>query len=118
MEGNQIRQCDVGSAAEQNSRFESFCNAHSCPECPANPHQQPGITCRCIIYWSQLPYDGEVTHETIKSRNMAVYATREDAKRAFEASLPERFRESLKGHPLAALDMFCDWLFQPKGETK
>jgi hypothetical protein len=115
MEFNQIRQCDVGSAVEQNRRFVSFCNSHSCQECPVDPEKRPGVECRCSMYWSQLPYDVEVTQETIKARNLAMYATREDAQRAFAESLPERFRESLKDHPLAALDMFCDWLFQPKG---
>ena len=52
------RNCDVGSAKEQNARYEHYCFTHRtmercCQDCPIK--DEP---C-CELAWAQLPYDGE-----------------------------------------------------------
>ena len=51
------RNCDVGTAEEQEKRFNSFCKRHKvglrCVDCPVN-----GVLPKnCALIWSQMPYD-------------------------------------------------------------
>jgi hypothetical protein len=50
------RNCDVGTAKEQNARFERFCFTHRsiercCADCPLS-----GEPC-CELAWAQMPYE-------------------------------------------------------------
>lgn len=48
------RQCDVGTAEEQNRRMEDFCNNHHCGNCPIYNSES------CALSWAQMPYhEGE-----------------------------------------------------------
>lgn len=60
------RNCDIGSAEEQEIRFKKFCNSHyninnvdgECNACPLNDN----IKTECEFAWMQMPYeegDGE-----------------------------------------------------------
>lgn len=55
------RNCDVGTAEEQNERFRRFCSRHwgtnsmdgdTCEFCPLSSME-------CKFTWAQLPYEGE-----------------------------------------------------------
>jgi hypothetical protein len=51
-----LRNCDVGTAAEQSARYEKFCFDHRtmercCQDCPIK--DEP---C-CELAWAQLPYE-------------------------------------------------------------
>ena len=51
------RNCDVGTVAEQNERFDKYCYDHRsheicCGKCPIF-----GEPC-CELAWSQMPYEG------------------------------------------------------------
>lgn len=52
-----LRNCDIGTAAEQSDRFKAFCDAYPlmCGECPfkdfRNTHND------CAIAWAQMPYE-------------------------------------------------------------
>lgn len=56
------RQCDVGTASEQRSRFEKFCNSHSWEEidgthCRSSCPLYHGEASRCEDFeWAQMPY--------------------------------------------------------------
>ncbi len=58
------RNCDVGTAEEQEARFNKFCFSHyninnvdgECSPCPLNKNVK-GI---CEFAWSQMPYESEV----------------------------------------------------------
>lgn len=61
------RNCDVGTAEEQEERFNKFCDAHSCNECPARGGWRTvyidGTSFRmiqCGVLWAQLPYKLEM----------------------------------------------------------
>ena len=46
------RNCDVGNAEEQFERFDRWCNSRVIENCC-------GVCCRkCLIAWSQMPYEG------------------------------------------------------------
>lgn len=48
------RQCDVGTAEEQNRRFDNFCRGmEKCKTCPCN------VMPRCHMVWAQTPYTEE-----------------------------------------------------------
>ena len=54
-----LRQCDVGTAEEQNVRFEHFCFTYKnsercCQDCPLLPEPS------CELAWAQMPYTEEV----------------------------------------------------------
>lgn len=48
-----LRQCDVGTAEEQNMRFDNFCRGKDCKTCPCN------FMPRCLMVWAQMPYAEE-----------------------------------------------------------
>ena len=55
-----LRNCDVGSAKEQEDRFDSFCDSHynpklvdECFDCPLHKDNT-----RCEFAWANLPYEG------------------------------------------------------------
>lgn len=56
------RNCDVGTAEEQRSRFEKFCNSHSWEEidgthCGSSCPLYHGDASRCDDFeWEQIPY--------------------------------------------------------------
>ena len=55
--GNTPRNCDVGTAEEQEERYEKFCYAHrsrekGCGDCPL----LDGGPC-CELAWTQMPYE-------------------------------------------------------------
>ena len=45
------RQCDVGTAEEQNRRMTDFCNSRHCENCPVYDSES------CALAWSQMPYE-------------------------------------------------------------
>lgn len=55
-----IRNCDIGTAEEQEERFHAFCNRHTvedaqhCNGCPINNIQTEAD---CVFVWAQMPYD-------------------------------------------------------------
>ena len=66
------RNCDVGTAAEQNERFWEYCNAHSCNECPARGGWRTVIVdgtsvriIQCGVLWAQMPYESEVKNQGV-----------------------------------------------------
>lgn len=51
------RQCDMGTAEEQDRRFKKFCNKH----CRGSNVRYPCLTCplpvdKCQLAWAQMPY--------------------------------------------------------------
>lgn len=59
-----VRNCEVGTPKEQTLRFYQFCNSYSssCKGCPCKD-----IPAECRLVWAQMPYESEVTDETIKA---------------------------------------------------
>lgn len=61
------RNCDVGTAEEQEKRFEKFCSMYHLPKgkgcysCPAIPTRSPNAFHRnvCRINWNQMPYEAK-----------------------------------------------------------
>lgn len=52
--GKPRRNCDVGSAEEQDERFDTYCESHiNCAHCPLKGRQ-------CLLVWAQMPYESEV----------------------------------------------------------
>ena len=51
------RNCDVGTAEEQEERFDAFCKSHvrMCKECPI----RPAYGHYCHLAWGQMPYRAE-----------------------------------------------------------
>ena len=47
------RNCDVGTAEEQNERFNNFCGSHM--RCDSCPHWETNGDCG--IKWAQMPYE-------------------------------------------------------------
>lgn len=47
------RNCDVGTAEEQASRFIALCDSLKCPSCPC----RFGKTTDCALNWAQMPYE-------------------------------------------------------------
>jgi hypothetical protein len=58
------RNCDVGSAENQEARWQNFCNRFDdCMKCPLNKGpglMDNGLATRCFARWSQMPYGSEV----------------------------------------------------------
>ena len=51
-----LRNCDLGTAAEQHERFYNFCDkVEECKECPL--WRGGGLTSKCCAHWSQMPYE-------------------------------------------------------------
>ncbi len=48
------RNCDVGTAEEQLTRYIAECRLHHCNNCPLGNNQR-----EYGIYWSQIPYVAE-----------------------------------------------------------
>jgi hypothetical protein len=52
-----LRNCDVGTAEEQEDRFADFCRKHECTmNCPIKK-KWSGHKPSCGILWSQMPYE-------------------------------------------------------------
>lgn len=49
-----LRNCDIGTVAEQKERFDKYCFSRKCYECPA--HFQKSVDCG--LWWAQMPYVG------------------------------------------------------------
>ena len=50
------RNCDIGTAEEQQARFDRFCDKYeNCTECPV--WRGGELNSRCSMYWAQLPYE-------------------------------------------------------------
>ena len=47
------RNCDVGTAEEQEKRYLALCDSNNCSSCPV---RLKGKT-DCVFTWSQMPYD-------------------------------------------------------------
>ena len=52
-----LRNCDVGTAEEQDARVRAFCKRHKvglrCVDCPVN-----GVLPKnCALIWAQMPYE-------------------------------------------------------------
>ena len=53
-----LRNCDVGTAAEQSSRFDTHCRKHmGCLTCPLR-EKDGGVPKHCEFAWAQMPYEG------------------------------------------------------------
>lgn len=48
-----LRNCDIGTVAEQKERFDKYCFSRKCYECPA--HFQKSVDCG--LWWAQMLYD-------------------------------------------------------------
>ena len=54
------RQCDVGTAEEQTSRFNAFCMEHHCESDAARCKCKSETgRARCELAWAQMPYEAE-----------------------------------------------------------
>ena len=65
------RNCDVGTAEEQEDRFFNFCKAHECTmNCPIKKkwNFKCGHKPSCGVIWSQMPYEAEQKGETDGSK--------------------------------------------------
>ena len=52
-----LRNCDVGTAEEQSSRFDSHCRKHmGCLTCPLR-EKDGGVPKHCELAWAQMPYE-------------------------------------------------------------
>lgn len=52
-----LRNCDVGTAEEQEERLVEFCNSADCGRCP---HNRVGMDFRgCTLTWAQMPYEAQ-----------------------------------------------------------
>ena len=55
------RNCDVGTAEEQEKRFHSFCKTHLSGTRSICSEQCPCVGCRsmfhCLTKWAQMPYE-------------------------------------------------------------
>jgi len=49
-----VRNCDVGTVAEQMNRFEEYCKAHE--PCESYPLDRPRVCPSCGVDWAQMPY--------------------------------------------------------------
>ena len=50
------RNCDVGTADEQSSRFDAHCRKHmGCLTCPLR-EKDGGVPKHCELAWAQMPY--------------------------------------------------------------
>ena len=51
------RNCDVGTAEEQSSRFDAHCRKHmGCLTCPLR-EKDGGVPKHCELAWAQMPYN-------------------------------------------------------------
>lgn len=55
-----VKNCEVGTAAEQSERFDKFCHANinterCCGDCPAFRTTRDD----CELIWAQMPYESE-----------------------------------------------------------
>ena len=62
------RNCDVGTADEQEDRFDAFCKHQmyksgymSCPDCPIYRKDEH----YCKLRWAQMPYESEVKNQGV-----------------------------------------------------
>lgn len=57
------RQCDVGTAEEQWSRFEKMCSANRLPDdpdyCSCKCKVDGGCVNDCALIWAQMPYEAK-----------------------------------------------------------
>ena len=60
------RNCDVGTAEEQQRRFRMFCGRmHPCHKCPISKIRVPNdVETPCGMIWAQMPYEAE--EESVK----------------------------------------------------
>lgn len=49
------RQCDVGTAEEQDNRMDVYCQTRKCGSCPLWDNANNGV--RCEFTWAQMPYE-------------------------------------------------------------
>ena len=57
--GKPLRNCDIGTAAEQTKRFSDFCAAHrhtDLPRCAGCPLENTPSDTGCSFAWAQMPY--------------------------------------------------------------
>ena len=60
--GELPRNCDVGTAEEQEDRFLDFCSEHhdtGCYDCYGNPICPVASESECRLGWAQMPYEAE-----------------------------------------------------------
>ena len=53
--GKPPRNCDVGTASEQDDRMTLYCQTSKCESCPLWDNINNGV--RCEFAWSQMPYE-------------------------------------------------------------
>ena len=51
-----LRNCDIGTVAEQKERFDKYCFSRKCYECPVYFQNQKSVDCG--LWWAQMQYDG------------------------------------------------------------
>ena len=51
------RNCDVGTAEEQDKRMTLYCQTRKCESCPLWDNVNNGV--RCEFTWAQMPYEAE-----------------------------------------------------------
>ena len=52
-----LRNCDVGTAAEQAERFAEYCDSEACKRNRCKSRAKALCIERCAIAWAQMPYD-------------------------------------------------------------
>lgn len=57
-----LRNCDVGTVAEQKERFDKYCSSRKCNKCPVYFQNQKSVDCG--LWWAQMPYENEVANES------------------------------------------------------
>ena len=51
-----LRNCDIGTVAEQKERFDKYCFSRKCNKCPVYFQNQGSVDCG--LWWAQMPYVG------------------------------------------------------------
>ena len=54
------RNCDVGTAEEQEKRFAEYCDSEACKRNLCKSRAKALCIERCAIAWAQMPYESEV----------------------------------------------------------
>ena len=52
-----LRNCDVGTAEEQDNRMDIYCQTRKCESCQLWDNVNNGV--RCEFTWAQLPYEAK-----------------------------------------------------------
>jgi len=60
-----VRNCDVGTAEEQDNRMVLYCKTRKCESCPLWDDLTNGVSCE--FAWAQMPYSEVLDAENLKA---------------------------------------------------